>query len=159
MWYYKSIDDADPPEDDRFLEIEPSYELFVGDDVVLMGMQKREPKNEDSSLWVAQVNFYSSINDLHFLSKSSSSQDGNGGLWSVDLNMHDVQKAPEKLFSCHAGPILDIDLADWGAFIASCGQDHRLHIYNHKEKELVMVHKFAEACTKILWFPCEVKQQ
>ena len=63
MWFYDSIDQADPPEEDRFLEIEPVYEFCISeiekDDsekkTMLMYIQKKEPDDPETFFWYAQV--------------------------------------------------------------------------------------------------------
>lgn len=64
MWFYDTIDQADPPDDDRFLEIEPVYEFSIFEKeennfdkkAMLMSIQKQEPNNPESTFWYAQVN-------------------------------------------------------------------------------------------------------
>lgn len=63
MWYYDTIDQADPPDEDRFLEIEPVYEFCINEtdednsdkNAILMSIQKQEPDNPESTFWYAQV--------------------------------------------------------------------------------------------------------
>lgn len=61
VWYYDTIDYAEPPDEDRFLEVEPIREFFVGEsdgenqiNSQLMSIQKRDP-NSDDPFWYAQV--------------------------------------------------------------------------------------------------------
>lgn len=58
MWYYDTIDQADPPDEDRFLEIEPVYEFCISEkekNSKLMCIQKQDPNNSESTFWYAQV--------------------------------------------------------------------------------------------------------
>ncbi|XP_033224478.1 cilia- and flagella-associated protein 44 isoform X2 [Belonocnema kinseyi] len=145
IWFYDSIDQADPSDDDGFFEIEPIYEFCISErdiddlekNAMLMCIQKKEPANLKSTLWYAQ--------------------DANGGLWIIDLCTCQTLNPSRKLLICHAGPITDIAVADWGPFVATCGKDNYLHVYNYCEKKLILVHKFSDIGSKILWLPCAIE--
>ncbi|XP_043471636.1 cilia- and flagella-associated protein 44 [Leptopilina heterotoma] len=145
MWFYDTIDQADPPDEDRFLEIEPVYEFSIFEKeennfdkkAILMSIQKQEPNNPESTFWYAQ--------------------DANGGLWIIDLCTFQTPEPSRKLLNCHAGPITDIASADWGPFVASCGKDNNLFIYNYKTKELILIHKFNDIGSRIIWLPCVIE--
>jgi hypothetical protein len=49
-----------------------------------------------------------------------------------------------------------MDKATWGPFIATLGKAGQLHIYNYLEQRLIVAHKFNEAGSQIVWFPCHV---
>jgi len=49
-----------------------------------------------------------------------------------------------------------MDKATWGPFIATLGKAGQLHIYNYLEQKLIVTHKFNEAGSQIVWFPCHV---
>lgn len=61
IWFYETIDQADPPDDDRFIEIEPIYEFEIteegpdGDRSMLMCIQKKESDDPEDTFWYAQV--------------------------------------------------------------------------------------------------------
>lgn len=58
VWYFETIDLADPPDDDRFVEVEPIFELEVGDDLgpaALMCMQRKHAEDAGDNTWFAQV--------------------------------------------------------------------------------------------------------
>ncbi|XP_023287600.1 uncharacterized protein LOC105700070 isoform X2 [Orussus abietinus] len=146
IWFYETIDQADPPDDDRFVEVEPVYEFHITEDTendddrqssMLMCIQKQKPEDPEETLWYAQ--------------------DANGGLWLIDLCTLQTPEAPKKILTCHAGPITDMDVADWGPFVATCGTDGRLHIYNYFEKKLILVHYFHDVGNKVVWFPTTVE--
>ncbi|XP_014209825.1 uveal autoantigen with coiled-coil domains and ankyrin repeats [Copidosoma floridanum] len=140
FWYYETIDLAEQSEDNHYLEVEPIYEVVVeeGEDTaMLMQILKREPADPDDALWYAQ--------------------DGNGGLWLVDLSTMRTPEAPKKLLRCHAGPIMDMDAADWGPYAATIGQDGRLHVYDYLEKRLLLAHRFLDPGSCLLWLPCSVE--
>lgn len=81
VWYYETIDQADPLDDHRFIDVEPIYEFKIGDDEdeneslkgsVLMSILKKNPDDPEQSLWYAQVSqinekkkFFLSINKFY----------------------------------------------------------------------------------------------
>ncbi|XP_076234530.1 cilia- and flagella-associated protein 44 isoform X2 [Calliopsis andreniformis] len=145
FWFYETIDHADLPSEDRFLEIQPIYEFYItegeGDskkDAMLMCIQKQELNNPDHTFWYAQ--------------------DGNGGIWLLDLCTSIKDTEQKKIFTCHAGPIVDMDGAVWGPFIATLDKSGQLHIYNYMEKKLYIVHNFHDVGSQVIWFPCEIEK-
>lgn len=66
-------------------------------------------------------------------------------------------EAPQKIFTCHAGAIADMDYATWGSFVVTLGKAGQLHIYNYIEKRLILVHNFYDIGSQVIWFPCQVK--
>ncbi|XP_048505660.1 cilia- and flagella-associated protein 44 isoform X2 [Athalia rosae] len=143
IWFYETIDQADPPDDDRFIEIEPIYEFEIaendadGDRSMLMSIQKTEPEDSDQTLWYAQ--------------------DGNGGLWLIDICTSDFPQTPKKIFTCHAGPIVDMSVSTWGPFVATFGSNAHLHVYNYYTKRLILVHKFRDIGSQVAWLSCTVE--
>ncbi|XP_046415054.1 cilia- and flagella-associated protein 44 [Neodiprion fabricii] len=143
IWFYETIEQADPPDDDCFIEIEPIYEFEIaednakGDHSMLMCVQKKEPEDFEQSFWYAQ--------------------DGNGGLWLIDICTSGVPEPPRKILTCHAGPIVDMSVSSWGPFVVTFGRDAYLHIYNYYTKRLILVHKFHDVGTQIRWLPCSVE--
>lgn len=62
IWFYETIDQADPPDDDRFIEIEPIYEFEIAEEdadreccSMLMCIQRKDTEDPDQRLWYAQV--------------------------------------------------------------------------------------------------------
>lgn len=82
-------------------------------------------------------------------------QDGNGGIWLIDLHTLKAE-LPRKIFTCHAGAIVDMDNATWGPFVATFSKAGQLHIYNYIKKKLILVHKFNDIGSQVVWFPCQV---
>lgn len=83
-------------------------------------------------------------------------KDGNGGIWLIDF--HDwTTQLPQKIFTCHAGAIVDMDNATWGPFVATLSKTGQLYIYNYLEKKLILAHQFNDAGSQVVWFPCQVK--
>lgn len=59
FWNYRAVDLADPPENDRILEIEPSFTIKIEDsinDAKIMGMCKTNGDSNSQSYFI-QVNF------------------------------------------------------------------------------------------------------
>lgn len=58
FWYYPTIETADPPEDDRVLEMEPTFTINVRDSVgaaKITGMCKLDSRNPSSYDYFIQV--------------------------------------------------------------------------------------------------------
>ncbi|KAL2740588.1 cilia- and flagella-associated protein 44 isoform X4 [Vespula squamosa] len=144
VWFYETIDLANPEPENPFLEIQPIYEFCITEDeskdlkktAMLMGIQKKEPNDPDNTFWYAQ--------------------DGNGGLWLIDLNTFKEPEVSQKIFTCHAGAISDMDVAQWGPFVATIGIDGRLHIYNYAEKKLILIYHFRDSGKQVIWLPCKI---
>ncbi|KAK1137227.1 hypothetical protein K0M31_001748 [Melipona bicolor] len=140
FWFYETIDHADLSDDEQFLEIQPIYEFQIAEgneNAMLMSIQKQEP-NSEKTMWYAQ--------------------DGNGGLWLLDLCTSKKEHVQQKVFTCHAGPIVDMDIAEWGPFVATLDKNGNLHIYNYIEKELSLIHKFYDTSRQVIWLPCKIEK-
>ena len=73
MWFYDTIDRADPPDENRISEVEPVYEFHVSakgkydtvEDATLMCIQKKAPDSPENTFWYAQVSklleYYASL--------------------------------------------------------------------------------------------------
>lgn len=46
VWWYEKIDQADPPDDDRIIQIEPTYDFYT-EGLMLMCIKKRYPDPHD----------------------------------------------------------------------------------------------------------------
>ncbi|XP_046813293.1 cilia- and flagella-associated protein 44 isoform X2 [Vespa crabro] len=144
VWFYETIDLANPEPENPFLEIQPIYEFCITENdsknlkknAMLMGIQRQEPNDPDNTFWYAQ--------------------DGNGGLWLIDLNTFKEPEVSKKIFTCHAGAISDMDVAQWGPFVATIGIDGRLHIYNYAEKKLILIYHFRDSGKQVIWLPCKI---
>ncbi|XP_025994269.1 cilia- and flagella-associated protein 44 isoform X2 [Solenopsis invicta] len=140
IWFYETIDQAYSHNDERFLEIQPIYEYHISENgangSMLMCIYKQEPDSLESTFWYAQ--------------------DGNGGIWLIDLHTMKAE-LPQKIFTCHAGAIADMDNATWGPFVATLSKTGQLHIYNYLEKKLILMHKFNDNGSQVVWFPCQIE--
>ncbi|XP_058801430.1 cilia- and flagella-associated protein 44 [Phymastichus coffea] len=146
FWFYETIDQAEPTEESNFVEVEPIYEFRIGsqaDDeesprrAMLMQILKRHPDDVDDNSWFAQ--------------------DGNGGIWLIDLSIMPTPKPSLRLLTCHAGPVMDMDVADWGPFAATIGADGCMHIYNYHARQLNLAYEFLDAGRCIIWLACSVE--
>ncbi|KAF7998128.1 hypothetical protein HCN44_009526 [Aphidius gifuensis] len=145
VWYYETIDQADPPEDERFIEIEPIYEFQIcknrgqinEEKSMLMGITRVNPDNLKDTFWYAQ--------------------DSNGGLWLIDLNTLGSPRLPKKLFTCHSGAIVDMSVCTWNYYVATCGKDGRLHVYNYLTNKLIIVYTFCDSGSQVVWLPCSIE--
>ncbi|XP_076666446.1 cilia- and flagella-associated protein 44 isoform X2 [Andrena cerasifolii] len=145
FWFHETIDQADLSSEEQFLEIQPIYEFHItegeGDSketAMLMCIQKQEPNDADKTIWYAQ--------------------DGNGGLWLLDLCTNKREPQHKKFFTCHAGPIVDMDAAVWGPFVATLDKSGRLHVYDYIAKKLIVVHKFHDVGSQVIWIPCKIEE-
>ncbi|XP_057334477.1 cilia- and flagella-associated protein 44 isoform X2 [Microplitis mediator] len=142
IWYYDSIDNAQPSEENPYIEIEPIYEFRIFE-------QFNNNINFDSMLMCIKKK----IND--FEDTFWYGQDGNGGLWLIDLSTLNPPTRPQKLLTCHASAIADIATSTWSNLLASCG-DSRLNIHDYLKKKLIITYKFNDSCTQVIWVPCSI---
>ncbi|XP_054742319.1 cilia- and flagella-associated protein 44 [Anastrepha obliqua] len=135
IWYWETVDLADPPDDDRFVEIEPIYEFKVGD-CEIRGLQKIKPF--DSS----DFGYYA--------------QDGNGGIWYCDLNTHDVPNKPEKLYSCHGGKVIAAQASPVSTLLMTLGEDGKIFIFDYIRNILLMEKQFISPGSDLHWFSTKI---
>lgn len=58
VWYYETIELADPPDEERYIEVEPIFEFEIGDyyhKAQLMIIVKCDPDDPDDNFWFGQV--------------------------------------------------------------------------------------------------------
>ncbi|XP_052120104.1 cilia- and flagella-associated protein 44-like [Frankliniella occidentalis] len=138
VWYFETIDLADPPDDDRFVEVEPIFELEVADELgpaALMCMQRRHGGDQGST-WFAQ--------------------DGGGGLWQLDLSLSADAPAPRRLFTSHSSGVVGVSAAPLAPGVATLGKEGRLHLYSPGSLGLVVARAFPAAGSALLWLPASV---
>ncbi|KAL7301745.1 hypothetical protein TKK_0005740 [Trichogramma kaykai] len=150
FWFYDTIDQSEPSEDNNLVEVEPIYEFSVGQQsdtnplarrARLMQIIRRDPSAAEGA------------NSHHWYA-----QDGNGGIWLLDLSTaHWETAVPRRLMSCHAGPVEDVAACDWAPVCASCGRDGRLRVYDYRRKRLVLEHQFRDRARGLVWLPCDVE--
>ncbi|KAG5669779.1 hypothetical protein PVAND_000072 [Polypedilum vanderplanki] len=138
IWYWETVELADPSEEDRVVEIEPSHEFRIGNESYSAELLKIVPSHDvmDSSIWYAQ--------------------DGNGGIWWCDLSTHKRPLFPRQLFRCHAGEIVAIDTSSVMHYVCTLGADGRIYIYNYHEQRMLFYHQFPCAGRDLLWLPVTI---
>ncbi|XP_060530871.1 cilia- and flagella-associated protein 44 [Cylas formicarius] len=130
VWWFEKIDQADPPEDDRVVLIDPTYDFYTPG-LMLMSVEKRREYNPSCS--------------EHF------AQDGNGGIWLIDLNTEKEPKPSEQLFKCHAGRVADIAACPYGPYLASLGEDGRIFLYDYLKRSRVFEYTFPAGGVCLIW--------
>ncbi|KRT85890.1 WD40 domain-containing protein, partial [Oryctes borbonicus] len=134
VWHYDTIDQADPPDDDRVVQLEPIYDFYTPN-VEFMCISKRSSNPKDT--------FYYA-------------QDGNGGLWKIDLTTELNVSPSVQLYECHAGRVVDIAVCPWGPYLVSLGEDGRIYLYNYITREKLLKYQFPAKGVCMLWLPLNV---
>lgn len=154
IWFFDTIDQADPPDNDRFVEACPTYDIYYTE-IMFMCAQKMnyDPKN---TFYYVQV----SVNKKVLLNSDIfKNQDGKGGLWRVQINNDERHVAPaEQLYKCHAGAVVDIGACPCGPYLASLGIDGRLQLYNYEQKKILFRHTFPAKGSVLIWLPLNVSK-
>ncbi|XP_062543886.1 cilia- and flagella-associated protein 44 [Armigeres subalbatus] len=132
MWFWETVELADPPDDDRVVQIEPIMEYRIGNDLCpseLMCLIKKEGEYE----WYAQ--------------------DGNGGIWQCDITPAYKPAEPQQLLKCHSGPIMAVQSSPTTHHVATLGSDGRLFMYNYLKRNMIFEYQFAANGHTMLWLP------
>ncbi|CAG9822879.1 unnamed protein product [Phaedon cochleariae] len=135
IWWYEKIDHADPPDDDRVLLLDPSYDFYTPG-LMLYCIEKRFVGDSNDSWYVAQ--------------------DGNGGIWLIDLNTEVEPKPSRQLYKCHAGEVVDIATHPSGPYLVSLGKDGRIYVYNYLHKILIFHHEFPAGGRCLIWLESDI---
>lgn len=134
-WNYKFIDDADPPDDDRVVQVVVSFERETPGLQFMTITKKRLHEPED-------LTYYA--------------QDGNGGIWLVDLALDTTFEPSEQLYWSHSGPVVDVAACPYGPYFASLGVDGRLIFYNYLKRSRIHTHQFKAKGRRMIWLPISV---
>ncbi|EDV19473.1 uncharacterized protein TRIADDRAFT_33519 [Trichoplax adhaerens] len=132
VWDFETVDSAEVGEEGQIFEMEPMYELKVGQDVKLKSMVKSVDTNL-ASIWYGQ--------------------DASGGIWKLDLSFSHTTKPPEKLFSFHAGEITGMQTSPKHHMVATTAEDHTVKVYHYIKKQQLCSSKFNSSGTCLLWLP------
>lgn len=54
VWWFEKIDHADPPDDDRVILVDPTYDYYTPG-LKLMSIEKRNPSDTSDTFWYGQV--------------------------------------------------------------------------------------------------------
>uniref|UniRef100_A0A1B6CQQ9 Uncharacterized protein n=2 Tax=Clastoptera arizonana TaxID=38151 RepID=A0A1B6CQQ9_9HEMI len=139
MWTYSTIELADPPEEDRFIEMHPLYKLQLSDSIGtsnLLSLVKRND-NVGDYVWFAQ--------------------DSKGGIFSVTLNSSDPVQKIERLLSCHPGVVVAVAASPTALDIATLGEEGCLNVYSVLNKSLIGRRQFKAGGKCLIWLPTNVE--
>ncbi|RVE42054.1 hypothetical protein evm_013296 [Chilo suppressalis] len=131
-WYWDTVDQADPPEEDPYVELNPVAETCVPDCQIIC------LKHRKDVFWYAQ--------------------DGNGGLWNVELDIDKIECDHRKLFTCHAGGVVAMAALRNHPILVTAGEDGALLAYNTESHVLLSRHQFPTKITCLLYPPVDVDE-
>ncbi|XP_062127425.1 cilia- and flagella-associated protein 44 [Drosophila sulfurigaster albostrigata] len=137
VWYWETVDIADPPEDDLFVEIDPIYEFKISE-VEIRAMQKIKPFEEKDFGYYAQ--------------------DGSGGIWFCDINTYDVPRQPKQLYSCVGGRVLAAQMSPVSPHMLALSETGKIFVYDYEEKRLLLEKQFAANGVDILWMDTQISK-
>ena len=83
-------------------------------------------------------------------------QDGNGGIWSYSVSPNKKTSVSVQLYTCHAGPVMDLVTSPINEHFTTLGKDGRLFVYNYFDKKIVAVKKFEAEGNCLIWLPLHV---
>nr|XP_029730533.1 LOW QUALITY PROTEIN: cilia- and flagella-associated protein 44-like [Aedes albopictus] len=132
IWFWETVELADPPDDDRVVQIEPIMEYRIGTDLwhsELICLIKKEGDFQ----WYAQ--------------------DGNGGIWECDITPAYKPAEPKQLLKCHSGPIMAVQSSPITHHVATLGSDGRLFMYDYLHRKMVFEYRFSSSGHAMLWLP------
>ncbi|KAH8249465.1 hypothetical protein KR032_009855 [Drosophila birchii] len=135
VWYWETVDLADPPEDDLFVEIDPIYEFKIAD-VELRCMQK--------------IHLYDEMDFTHY------AQDGNGGIWFCDINTFDVPQKPRKLYSCIGGKVISSQMSPVSSHFLCMSESGKIFVYDYEDEKLILEKQFPAKGVEVLWLDTQV---
>ncbi|XP_046809374.1 cilia- and flagella-associated protein 44 [Lucilia cuprina] len=131
IWFWETVDLADPPDDDRFVEIEPIFEFYVGECEIRMIQKIKLFDDKDYGYYAL---------------------DGDGGIWYCDLNTSDIPNDSYKLYSCHGGKVVAAQTSPVSPHLMTLGQDGRLLVYDYLFEKMILEKKFEAFGTDLIWF-------
>ncbi|CAH0714428.1 unnamed protein product, partial [Brenthis ino] len=131
-WYWDTVEQADPPEDDPFVELNPVAETFVP------GCQIMCLKHQKDMYWYAQ--------------------DGNGGIWTVELEIDKLECNHRKVMTCHASGVVSMAVLRTHPVLITAGEDGALHAYNTETHKLLARYQFPAAVTCMMYPPIDVNE-
>ncbi|KAI5745712.1 hypothetical protein M8J76_013644 [Diaphorina citri] len=137
MWNYQTIDLANPPEEEKFVELEPIFEIEVKE--MIFGAQLmhivESPGTEDCT-WFGQDKW--------------------GGFWKLHVEVTTNLRPAEKIYVTHTGPIVDMAPSPRGLYLVTVGRYGRLAVWSVLDKKLVLFHDAKPfRITRILWLSTE----
>lgn len=140
IWFWETVELADPPDTDRFVEIDPMYEYAIGTQTQitqLISIVKKTPADTDYD-WYAQ--------------------DGNGGIWLCEISPETgrIPKPSKCLLRSHSGEIVAIVTSPTSNHFATLGRDGRFIMYDYEIKKQIFFHQFIANGSDCIWFPVTI---
>ncbi|XP_063361265.1 cilia- and flagella-associated protein 44 [Cydia amplana] len=129
-WYWDTVEQADPPEDDPYVELNPVAETCVP------GCQIMCLKQQKDFYWYAQ--------------------DGNGGVWCVDTEIDKIECAHRKVYTSHAGGVVAMAALRGYPVLVTAGNDGALHAYSTETHTLLARYVFLKPVTCMFYPPIDV---
>ncbi|XP_013136912.1 PREDICTED: cilia- and flagella-associated protein 44 [Papilio polytes] len=129
-WYWDTVEQADPPEDDPYVELNPVAETCVP------GCQIMCLKHQKDMYWYAQ--------------------DGNGGIWTVDIEIDKIECNHNKISTYHSGEVIAMVVLRLHPILLTVGCDGALQAYSTDTQLLLARYQFPCAVTCMLYPPHEV---
>ena len=126
VWDMKTMNEADLADDatEFYVVIEPLREIFVGDDVAITTLCKRE--ND----WLVQ--------------------DINGSVWKVSM---DGSYSPIRLLSFHSGSVAGVVASTTAPSFVTAGADSSVRFFDYEKRRELHQVKFSAPCTKLQQIP------
>lgn len=138
-WFWETVELADPPDDDRFVEIDPIYEYRIGDkdeNCEVRHLIKAVPDDPQDYVYYAQ--------------------DGNGGIWTCSFGMDLDQTPAKKIYSCHGGKVISGAASPISPYFITFGEDGRMNLYNYDKKILVFQKQYSHPGCDVIWLSPDV---
>ncbi|KAM3964257.1 cilia- and flagella-associated protein 44 [Aphomia sociella] len=129
-WYWDTVDQADPPEDDQYVELNPVAETCVPNCQIMC------LKHQKDMYWYAQ--------------------DGNGGVWTVELEIDKIECNHQKVMTSHSGGIVAMAALRSHPILITAGEDGALQAYNTETHILLARYHFPTAITCLFYPPVDV---
>nr|XP_049696276.1 cilia- and flagella-associated protein 44 isoform X2 [Helicoverpa armigera] len=131
-WYWDTVDQADPPEDDPYVELNPVAETCVpGCEIMCL-------KHKKDTFWYAQ--------------------DGKGGVWVVELDVDKIDCNHRKVTTSHSGGVVAMAAIRTHPILITTGEDGALHAYNTRKHTLLARYIFPKPVTCLLYPPTDVDE-
>lgn len=128
-WSFDQLEFMEVGEDSTSVELEPMQEVFIGENVKIVGMLRGEDH------WVVQ--------------------DSNGGLFKLWVPSYEV----ERLLSVHAGAITGCETSPSSYTAMTCGVDGTLRVWDIAKGEAICTKTFGSAARCMSWAPAAVDSE
>ncbi|KAI5642687.1 hypothetical protein NE865_05213 [Phthorimaea operculella] len=150
QWYWDTVEQADPPEDDQFVELNPVAETCV---FISLSIQHSAlyPRMAASVVPDCKIMCLKHQKDMYWYC-----QDGNGGIWTVDIELDKLECTHTKLLTRHAGPVVSIISMRTHPIVVTGGADGAVMAYNNEARMPLVRYVFPAPVTCMLYAPIEL---